>query len=599
MSAFRGTFVSMEPTTNSQLSLDAIGIDLSQATFVVVDLETTGGSPDDSEITEIGAVKVKGGEIIAEFQTLVNPGVAIPPFITVLTGITEAMVVQAPKIDEVLPAFLEFVGSHESTFLVAHNAPFDISFLRAATLRTRRVWPKYRVLDTAKIARRVLSRDEVPNNKLSTLAPFFGAESTPNHRALDDAKATVDVLHGLIGRLGSYGVSTVEDLIEFSNRLTQAQQNKRHLLEGLPKAPGIYIFRGPDNEALYVGVSKNIASRVRTYFSSSEARSRVLEMIGIAERIETIVTPTVTEAEIREIRMIKNLKPRYNRRSKFPEKKVWLRLSKENFPRLVTARGFESLKDEDGWAGPFAGIEEADAAKSAIYEFVKLRQCTISITAKSTRSASPCALFEMQRCDAPCVGAQSIDSYASIAAEVRELLHGDASRLEAHLRSRMLELAELERFEDALLLRNRLSAFARGAGRGQHIRSLTRVHELVIRKGDELLLIRHGKLAASHLLTQSNSQGVFEDQIELLRSIGESVRDDSTILPSGNYEESEKLIRILDSDSELMWIDESCGIWTMPIRSAASLRARLIEDLSDALGQGERVDRMGYDRIRS
>lgn len=592
-----GTFPPMDGIDGQQIAIDELGVDLKDATFVVVDLETTGGSPDSAEITEIGAVKIRGGMVIGEFQTLVNPGSEIPPFITVLTGITDAMVCEAPKIDEVIPSFFEFLGSESSTFLVAHNAPFDISFLRAATIRSRRIWPKYRVLDTAKIARRVLTRDEVPNNKLATLAPYFGAEITPNHRALDDAKATVDVLHGLFERLGSFGVTTVEDLIDFSQRLTPAQQAKRHLLQGLPKSPGLYIFRGPDDEALYVGVSKNIASRVRSYFSNSEARSRVLEMIAIAERIETIVTPTVTEAEIREIRLIKNLKPRYNRRSKFPEKKVWLRLSDENFPRLVTTRGFHSLSDDAGWAGPFSGVEEAEDAKSAIYEVSMLRQCTISITTRSMKFASPCALFEMKKCEAPCVGAQSSDSYASVSLQVRELLHGNSSSLENELRRRMAELAVAERFEDALALRHRLSAFARGVGRGQQIRSLSRVKEMVVKKGSELLLIRHGKLAASLSLESGDSN--LGDLIQNLRAIGEVVNDDSTILPSGNYEESEKLARIVLEDCELLWIDESTGPWIMAPASAASLRFRLTENLSDALRQSEGIDRMSHDRIRS
>ncbi|MGA0866386.1 MAG: DEDD exonuclease domain-containing protein [Candidatus Nanopelagicaceae bacterium] len=587
----------MTNSSNGQIAIDELGIPLSDATFIVVDLETTGGSPDDSEITEIGAVKVRGGQVIGEFQTLVNPGSEIPPFITVLTGITDAMVVEAPRIDEVLPAFFEFVGSEKEVFLVAHNAPFDISFLRAATLRSRRSWPKYRVLDTAKIARRVLTRDDVPNNKLSTLAPYFGAEITPNHRALDDAKATVDVLHGLIERLGTFGVSTIEDLIDFSQRLTPAQQAKRHLLQGLPRSPGIYIFRGPDDEALYIGVSKNIASRVRSYFSNSEARSRVLEMIAIAVRIEAIVTPTVTEAEIREIRMIQSLKPRYNRRSKFPEKKVWLKLSSEGFPRLVTTRNHQSLIDDAGWAGPFSGVDEAEFAKEAIYEVTKLRQCTITITPKSMKLASPCALFEMHRCDAPCVGAQSTDSYASVATEVREFLHGDASRVESELRKKMSDLALDERFEDALLIRHRLSAFARGVGRGQEIRSLSRIPEMVIRKGSDLLLIRFGKLAASMVMPDVEQQ-TFDDVIHRIRSMGEHVVDDGSVIPSGNYEESEKLSRLVEGDVELIWIDDAVA-WSMPRASAASMRFRLAEDLSDALSKSEGIDRMGKDSIRA
>jgi DNA polymerase-3 subunit epsilon len=397
------------------------------------------------------------------------------------------------------------------------------------------------------------------------------------------------------------GVSTVEDLIDFSNRLTPAQQNKRHLLEGLPQGPGLYIFRGPDNEALYIGVSKNIASRVRSYFSSNEARSRVLEMIAIAERIETIPSPTVTEAEIREIRLINSLKPRYNRRSKFPEKKIWLKLTDENFPRLSTVRGFTGLDDDHGWAGPFSGVEEAESAKAAIYEMVKIRQCTIKITPKSTKLASPCALFEMKRCDAPCIGAQSEDSYQTLTGTVKELLHGSSSILEKELISRMNLLAKEERFEDALALRQRLAAFARGVSRGQRIRSLTRVKEMIVRIDDELLLIRYGKLAASARITDEN---LIPDLCDSLQLMGEQVIDDGSIIPSGNYEESEKLIRIIESavdGAEILAIDDETGAWAMPTFGASAIRhalTELLENSSDASGKSEGIDRMSYHRIR-
>ncbi|GAB3941719.1 hypothetical protein GCM10027614_27560 [Micromonospora vulcania] len=95
-----------------------------------------------------------------------------------------------------------------------------------------------RVLDTAALARRVLTRDEVPNRKLGTLAAYFRTAVQPTHRALDDAKATVDVLHGLIARLGGHRVDTVGEAIEFARAVTPTQRRKKHLAEGLPKAPG-------------------------------------------------------------------------------------------------------------------------------------------------------------------------------------------------------------------------------------------------------------------------------------------------------------------------------------------------------------------------
>lgn len=187
--------------------------------FVVFDLETSGAAPSTgAAVTEIGAVKVLGGEIIGEFQTFVNPGHCLSGFITSLTGITDAMLIGAPTIDQVLPTFLDFIGPHNETVLVAHNSPFDMSFMKAAAIAHSYEWPDYKVIDTARVARYVLERDEVPNCKLSTLAPFFGSPTLPSHRALDDARATVDVLHGIFERLGSHDVTTLEQLLQFKRK---------------------------------------------------------------------------------------------------------------------------------------------------------------------------------------------------------------------------------------------------------------------------------------------------------------------------------------------------------------------------------------------
>ena len=192
---------------------------LHEIVFVILDLETSGAAPSTgAAITEIGAVKICGGEIVGEFQTFVNPQHGLSDFITSLTGITDDMLVDAPTISAVLPDFLEFLGSHKETVLVAHNAPFDLGFLKAAAIEHQYPWPQYPVLDTVRIARYVLDRDEVPNCKLSTLATFFGAQSSPNHRALDDARATVDVLHGIFERLGTFDVSTLHELQNFKRK---------------------------------------------------------------------------------------------------------------------------------------------------------------------------------------------------------------------------------------------------------------------------------------------------------------------------------------------------------------------------------------------
>ena len=202
-----------------QSTLPDFGRALHETTFVVIDLETTGGAPHlGAAITEIGAIKSRGGEVLGEFKTFVDPGHLVPTYITELTGITDEMLFQSPKIELLLPQLFEFLGAPEETVLVAQNAPFDLSFLTFATRESGLRWPAYPVLDTAIIARKVLTRDEVPNCRLSTLAEFFGTQTTPNHRALDDARATLDVFHGLLERLGTFDIYTLEELLNFSKR---------------------------------------------------------------------------------------------------------------------------------------------------------------------------------------------------------------------------------------------------------------------------------------------------------------------------------------------------------------------------------------------
>ncbi len=557
-----------------QPALNEVGRALIETTFVVVDLETTGGSHRESSITEIGAVKIKGGEIIGEFQTLVNPESPIPAFITVLTGITDAMVVEAPKIGEALFSFLEFAGSSNESVLIAHNAPFDIGFLRAAAEKCGVAWPSFQVIDTAKIARYVVTRDEAPNCKLSTLAHFFGAQTNPDHRALSDARATVDVFQGILDRLGSFGVTTLDDLKSFSNRITEAQRSKRFLAEGLPNSPGVYIFKDAQDQPLYIGTTRNLRNRVRSYFTAAETRKRILDMIVLAQTLIYIETPTILEAEIRELRLIAEKQPRFNRRSKFQEKAVWVKLTQESFPRLVSVRGNRDLNDDDGWCGPFNGRDEASRAIEAVYEVTQIRQCSPRITLRSMKSASPCALFDMKRCGAPCVGKESIDSYSTHVLSTRLALQQDANQLIKTITDRMFHLANQERFEEAAELRNRLSAFIRGTARGQRIRSLTRVHELITALptsvGEwEFVLIRYGRLCGSASGNASN----YREVVESLKLVGEVVTENQGILPASSHEEVEVLLRYLNQED--IRLVEISGEWCMPTFGSGYARLKL------------------------
>jgi len=189
---------------------------LAEITFIVLDLETTGASPTNGcAITEIGAIAVRGGDVLEEFSTFVNPQVALPEYIINLTGITDEMLTGAPLIDEAYPDFIELIDRHKDVHLVAHNAPFDIGFLKAAASALSHDWPKYEVIDTVKLARRVIDRSEIANYKLGTLSQFFDTKALPNHRALDDVKTTVEVLHRLIERLAGFEVFDISQLKKF------------------------------------------------------------------------------------------------------------------------------------------------------------------------------------------------------------------------------------------------------------------------------------------------------------------------------------------------------------------------------------------------
>jgi DNA polymerase-3 subunit epsilon len=189
--------------------LDCGGRAIAETDFVIVDLETTGWTPGEAGITEIGAVRFSGGQVTGEFCALINPGHPIPAEIAALTGISDAMVAQAPGIAAVLPDFLAFAGS---SVLTAHNAPFDLGFLMAACGDCGLSWPDFPVLDTVTLARQLLGETEVPDCKLTTLATYFGSPTAPSHRALADARATAAVLHGLIGRLTASGVRTLAEI---------------------------------------------------------------------------------------------------------------------------------------------------------------------------------------------------------------------------------------------------------------------------------------------------------------------------------------------------------------------------------------------------
>lgn len=430
----------------------------------MIDLETTGGSADDCAITEIGAVKVRGGAKVGAYQTLVNPGCAIPPAITVLTGITESLVTCSPRIEAVLPSLVDFIAD---SVIVGHNVRFDMSFLQAALRRDRREPLTNPTIDTVALARRLV-RDEVPNCRLETLAARLRLDHRPSHRALDDALATADLLHVLIDRATGLGVSGLDDLRALPTLVGSAHAAKLHLTERLPRAPGVYLFRDGNGAVLYVGKATNLRARVRQYFAGDDRR-KVAPLLRETQRIDHKRCGSEIEAAVIENRLIHHLEPRYNQHGTRAGRAAYVRFTAEEaFPRLSVVRRCRT--DGSILLGPMSSSRAARAVVEAIHTVAPLR-----------------------RCEAP------VDrhAYARAAQTVLEGLTTTPSVLVDPLWDRMERLAAEDRFEEAAETRDALRALLDALARQRRIDQLRAVPRLVVHRDDGgALELRRGRLTA-------------------------------------------------------------------------------------------------------
>ena len=451
------------------------GVPLSEVTFCVVDLETTGGSPRESRITEVGAVRYRAGERLGDFQALVNPGESIPPRIARLTGIDDGLVAREPAIEEVLPAFLEFA---RGTVFVAHNARFDFTFLNENLRRLDYALLPGPAVCTARLARRVVWPD-VPNVKLQTLARYFATPTTPVHRALADADACAEVLHGLLDLGGRLGILTLGDL-----RLACAARGRPHfgkirLADHLPHAPGVYLFKGRDGRVLYVGKSKDVRGRVKSYFYG-DARKKVQSLLREVVSVEGVRCEGELEALVLEARLIGAHEPRYNRRGTTWRRRAYLRVADSGGTDAAAgAKVVRTVRPGDGCRslGPFPSSAAARLAKEALATIERERSDELVGGLVSSLTATPGGLLEA-------------------------------------LEHRMADLATEERFEDAARARDRLRSLVEVLARGRQDAWLVGAARLELTTGDGLTLrFDHGTLRRSPTLPLRPAPG--EDAADL------------------------------------------------------------------------------------
>jgi DNA polymerase III epsilon subunit family exonuclease len=391
--AWRGAAVGLASEPGEDLPLEA-------ARFVVVDLETTGLRPGQARICEIGAVRVEGLTPAGTFETLVDPGTRLPAIVSSLTGILDADLVGAPGPAAAVRRFLEFAGD---AVLVAHNARFDVGFLNREVehLTGRRL--AVPVVDTVGLARRLLA-GRVARASLASLSYFFGTSAQPCHRALPDAEATAEILVALIGLAQERGAETVADLCRLSAPKARRVYEKRSLAFGAPTRPGVYLFRGPGDQVLYVGRARDLRARLRSYFRSDRQRPAVEAALGAVERIEWRVLGSELEAALEELRLLRELRPPANARGARPDRYLYLKQKGDSF----------SVTSEPGGFGPIRSRRRAELA------------------ARALAGATP-----------------------------RELALLTSGGPLPRLRSKLRDLSEALRYEDAARLRDRIAALER------------------------------------------------------------------------------------------------------------------------------------------
>ncbi len=373
-----------------QQSFDEVDTPLHQVTFVVVDVETTGGSPTMDSLTEVAAARYQGGELVGTYQTFVRPDERIPPFITALTGISDAMVADAPKVGEMLPSFLEFVGD---AVLVGHNLRFDRSFLDHALEATGRERLANATVDTLALARRLV-RDVVPDCKLATLAASLRLPHQPSHRALTDVLATGDLLHALLERAGSFGILGLRELLDLPKLVGHPQGAKLRLTTRLPHRPGVYWFSDASGSVLYVGRAIDLQTRVRSYFTG-DRRAKIGRLLRQLHTIEHRVCPDPLTAAVLEGRLIRGWSPPYNQQGKTRRKATATGTRRRGRARRWSRE--ELAGDPVALLGPLAGSiselsarQEYEAAASVRDEAETVRRLLARHRlVESLRSAGP------------------------------------------------------------------------------------------------------------------------------------------------------------------------------------------------------------------
>lgn len=459
--------------------------------FSVVDVETTGASAIYDRIIEVAVVRVAGGEVVERTSRLVDPRLAIPPFITRLTGIDDRAVRGHPTFAEVAPAIVEAVGDGP---FVAHNASFDYAFVRHAMTRAGATFAVQSVC-TLRLARRLAPG--LRSYRLDALAAYFRIPINGRHRALGDAEATAQILLRLLDRAAELGVDDLEGLQRLQG-LPVGRVRRRvdeAVIANLPAGPGVYLLKDEDGHVVYVGKSVRVRQRVREHLrGGSPGQPRLRRRLRAIVDVEAIETGSELEALFLESRLIKRYLPDANLLQRNDRDYPFIRIDlADPYPRVEAT--LERPTEGGLYFGPFRRRGTAGAAAELLRERFGLRDCTEPLRP----GQSACALLDLGKCSGPCVGAIDRADYQGRVNRAVEVLHGDGAALVDELVVRRDRLAENWRFEEAAEVRDQIRALQHILGAQRRIdavseRNLAIVAPSTRRGSHELFLIRAGQL---------------------------------------------------------------------------------------------------------
>ncbi|QDQ28794.1 ethanolamine utilization protein [Chitinimonas arctica] len=374
--------------------------------FIFVDLETTGANPERDRITEIGLVAWEGGEA-REWSTLVNPQTTIPPFICQLTGISDAMVAQAPAFADIAAEVMARLQGH---VFVAHNARFDYGFLRNEFKRAGLDF-RARVICTVKLSRKLFPGEYKHNLDAVAARNGLSADGV-RHRALTDARLIHQFLVKLRQELPEDTLAGV--LADISRQAGPPAGLDAEMIDRLPDGEGVYLIFGEAGQPLYVGRSKQLQRGVLAHFAPPGRGNKALRIQQPISRIEWVSTAGEFGAMLAEAKLLKSLEPSLNppRRGQ-AELCAWRYLPNADGSaqvQLVHAAELDFGR-EAGLYGLYANPREANHTLRKIAEVHKLCLVRLGLEQAGRRRAAPCSAMPLGRCRGACVGKETALSH--------------------------------------------------------------------------------------------------------------------------------------------------------------------------------------------